>query len=215
VTGTVVLIAYVVRIRPWHLRWGATDAEVYQSLPGDELVLHPKLTATHAITIHASAAEVWPWLVQMGQGRAGFYSYDWLENVFGLEIHNADRIIPEYQVLKVGDLVPVAPGGFGPPVVALEPNRVLVLGGTLDTRTGRTLAASHNVPAEYHAVSWVFFLEPVDAKTTRLIERFRADWSPSLRNALFNRVLLEPASFVMERKMLLGIKERAERKGNK
>jgi hypothetical protein len=213
--GAVVLIAYVVGIRPWHLRWGATAAEVHQSLPGDELVLHPKLAATHAITIHASAAEVWPWLVQMGQGRGGFYSYDWLENLFGLEIHNADRIIPEYQVLKVGDIVPLARDGFGPPVVALEPNRVLVLGGTFDPRTRRTVRPSDRVPAEYYSSSWVFFLEPIDAKTTRLIERLRGDWSPSLRNTLFNRVLLEPASFGMERKMLLGIKERAERKGSK
>jgi len=157
-------------IRPWHLRWGATDAEVQRPLPGDELVPNPKLAATHVITIRASAAEIWPWRVQMGQGRGGFYSYDWLENLFGLDIHNADRIIPGFQNLKVGDIIPMAPGGFGPPVVVLEPDRVLVLGGTLDTRTGRTVNVNDAMPGTFFRSSWVFFLDPVDERTTRLIE---------------------------------------------
>ena len=87
-------------VRPWHLRWGATDAEVARALPGDELVPDAKISSTHAITIRAAPAEVWPWLVQLGQGRGGFYSYDWIEDAMGLEIHSADRILPEYQELK-------------------------------------------------------------------------------------------------------------------
>jgi hypothetical protein len=84
-------------LRPWRTRWGATDAEVRKKLPGDELMPHPKWGYTHAVTIKAPVAEVWPWIVQMGQGKAGFYSYEFLENLVGCDFHNADRIIPEFQ----------------------------------------------------------------------------------------------------------------------
>lgn len=177
-------------------------------LPGDELVATPKMVDTRAITIHASAAEVWPWVVQIGQGRGGFYSYDWLENLLGLNIHSADRIIPEFQDLKVGDVVPLEPGGTGPPVAAIEPNRVLVLGGRVDSQAGKAYAVSK--PDDYFYSTWVFYLDPIDEKTTRLIVRFRLDWKPSLKNTLAYRFVLEPVHFVMERKMLLGIKQRAE-----
>jgi hypothetical protein len=89
-------------LRSWRTKWGATDAEVHRSLPGDELVPHPKWGYAYAITIRASAVDVWPWLVQMGQDRGGMYSYEWLENLVGGDIHNADRIIPELQPLEVG-----------------------------------------------------------------------------------------------------------------
>src|SRR5215831_18016805 len=94
-TVVAVAVAYVFLVKPWHTRWGANDAEVTGSLPGDDLVSKPKILATHAITIQGSAAEVWPWLVQIGQGRAGFYSYEWIENLMGLNVTNADRILPE------------------------------------------------------------------------------------------------------------------------
>src|SRR5512136_466510 len=90
-------------LRRGRIRWGATGDEVRQALPGDELVLHPKWSYTNAITVRATAAEVWPWLAQMGQGRGGFYSYEFLENLVGCGIHNADRILPEFQNLQVGD----------------------------------------------------------------------------------------------------------------
>ena len=91
--GAGALAAYVFLIRPWHLKWGATEEELKMPLPGDELVKHPKLNATHAITINAPVAEVWPWLVQVGQKRGGFYSYTWLENLVGCEMSNADQIV--------------------------------------------------------------------------------------------------------------------------
>lgn len=94
--GLAGLYAFV--IRPWHLPWGATDAEVEMTLPCDELVEHPKLNATHAITIDAPASGIWPWLVQMGQTRGGFYSYAWLENAVGCRMHNADRFIPSGRI---------------------------------------------------------------------------------------------------------------------
>ena len=84
------LAAYVFLVRPWHLKWGATDEETKMILPGDELFEHPQLNATHAITINAPVKKVWPWLVQIGQNRGGFYSYTWLENLVGCDMHNAD-----------------------------------------------------------------------------------------------------------------------------
>jgi hypothetical protein len=204
-----VVVAYVFLVKPWHTRWGANDAEVTGSLPGDDLVSKPKISATHAITIQGSAAEVWPWLVQIGQGRAGFYSYEWIENLMGLNVTNADRILPEFQKLKVEDLVPLAPNGFGFPVALLEPNRVLVLGGRVDARTSGPQALEDRTA--YYEISWAFFLQPIDAHTTRLIERFRMDWSPeTFGNTLYYRAILEPGSFIMERRMLLGIQERVE-----
>ena len=102
--GAGTLAAYALAVRPWHVRWGATDEEVNERLPGDELVRHPNVEATHAVTIKAPAEEVWPWLVQIGQDKGGFYSYSWLENLAGCRLRNADRIVPEFQRLKVGAL---------------------------------------------------------------------------------------------------------------
>ena len=209
ILAALVVLAYLFLIRPWHLRWGASDAEVARSLPGDDLVPQAKLSATHAITIHASVSEVWPRIVQMGQGRGGFYSYDWLENLFGCDIHNADRIIPEWQMLKPGDAVRLHPQAPPMPVELVEAERVIVLHA--DSRTGPPIAGVKMKPGDYMATTWVFYLEPVDAHSTRLIERFRLDWNPKFSITLANRCLLEPASFIMERKMLLGIKQRAER----
>jgi hypothetical protein len=206
-----VVAVYALLIRPWHVRWGATDAEVAESLPGDDLVPQPKISATHAITIQGSVADVWPWLVQIGHGRAGFYSYEGIENLLGLNIHNSNQILPEFQGLKVGDVVPLAPDGAGVPVAFLEPNRLLVLGGRVDAQTKGPLRLEDKSPGAYYEASWGFFLQPIDAHTTRLIERFRMDWGPeTFANALFYRGVLEPGSFMMERKMLLGIKERVE-----
>ena len=191
-TGAGVLAAYAWGIRPWHLRWGATDEEARQPLPGDELAPSPKLKATHAITINAPAADVWPWLVQMGQTRGGFYSYTWLENLVGCHMHNADEVVTEWQELKVGDKVWLHPKAPPVEVAAIEPGRAIVLKG------------------------WgAFVLQPIDEKTTRLIIRSQGDYNPDLKNRILNfflwRVVFEPAHFVMERKMLLGIKARAEK----
>jgi hypothetical protein len=204
--GAVAFAAYWHWLRPWHLRWGATEAEVRRALRGDELLPNPKLLATHAITIHAPAAEVWPWVTQIGQGRGGFYSYTWIENLLGCNIHNADRIHPEWQNLKAGDLILLHPKIPPIPAVIVEQGRVIVLHA--DTRQG--LRSNLVKPGEYLATTWGFYLEPVDEHTTRLIGRFRSDYSPTPMNTFFYRVILEPGSFIMERKMLLGIKERAE-----
>jgi hypothetical protein len=119
-----VVLVYWLCVRPWHLRRDATDDEVQQPLPGDELAPpHPKLNTTHAITIHAPAVDVWPWLVQIGQDRGGFYSYTWLENLVGCHMRNADRLRPAWQRLAVGDSVwlhPKAPPSLGPPCLHLR-----------------------------------------------------------------------------------------------
>ena len=206
IVGAVAFAAYWHWLRPWHLRWGATEVEVRRALPGDELLPNPKFSATHAITIHAPAGQVWPWLAQIGQGRGGFYSYTWIENLLGCGIRNADRVHPEWQNLKAGDPILLHPKIPPLPAVILEPGRVIVLHG--NTRQG--LGSNLVKPGDYLATTWGFYLEPVDEHTTRLIERFRSDYNPTPMNTFFNRVILEPGSFIMERKMLLGIKERAE-----
>lgn len=205
--GTAAAAVYALVLRPRHMRWGAAASEVSRPLPGDELVPTPRYRATHAVTIRAAPQDIWPWLVQIGQGRGGFYSYDFIENAMGLNIHSANQILPEFQNLKAGDTIPLAPDGSGIPVVSVEPNRALVLGGTMDENSEGAFKTS---PGEFFSASWAFVLEPVAADVTRLIERFQLDYSPSPAATLFYRVFLEPGSFIMERKMLLGIKARAE-----
>lgn len=208
-TGAALVAAYSLLARPWHLRWGSRDEEIGRTYPGDELIPEPKLNATHAITINATPSQVWPWLVQIGQGRGGFYSYEWIENLMGLDIHNASQIMSEHQSLKVGDQIPLAADNFGIPVAILEPEKTLVLHG--DTRLDSAAIPTMN-PGDFLAVTWAWYLVPLDENTTRLIERWRGDWNASPQNWLFMRVFLEPGAFIMERKMLLGIKQRAEGK---
>ncbi len=206
-----VLIALAVLtpfLRRRRTRWGATDEEVKRRLPGDDVVTSPRWRWTHAVTIEAPPAEVWPWLAQIGQGKAGFYSYELLENLIGCHIHNADCIVPELQRLEVGDVVRLYPD-MGLPVAAVEPGHALVLGTRVDTRTARPESAD-DMPDGYLNLSWAWLLEEHNGGT-RLLTRWQADYSASLANRLgFGPLLLEPISFVMDRKMLLGIKRRAE-----
>ncbi|HEX7974849.1 MAG TPA: hypothetical protein VF498_10600, partial [Anaerolineales bacterium] len=132
--GAAATAAYILAVRPWHEAWGAGKTELARSLPGDDLVPQPKVNATHAITISAPASAVWPWLVQIGEGRGGFYSYTWIEKMMGANIENSERILPEYQQLKVGDIVPFYQKS-GPPVAAIEPGRYLVIGGRIDAQS--------------------------------------------------------------------------------
>lgn len=197
------LILYFGFLRPLFLTWGSTPAEVEKYLPGDELVAEPKLASTRTITIYAHPFKVWPWLVQMGQDRGGFYSYQWLENLMGLEIQNAREIIPEYQNLKVGDTIKFSPKG-GMKVLALEQGRALVLGGVRDPKRDPE-GKSPEIDA-----SWVFYLDLAEENITRLNVRFRMTWKPSFLVWMAYRLILEPSHFIMERKMLLGLKKRAE-----
>ena len=193
-------VGVAIAARPWHVRWGTTAAERMLRLPGDELVPVSRYRMDRAVTIRAPADAVWPWLVQIGQDRGGFYSYDRLERLIGDDIHNADRIHPEWQRLERGDLVRATQPGYlggvlgedlGWRVAAIEPGRALVLEG------------------------WgAFVLHPQPDGTTRLHVRMRQPGMPSLAGVALGPaglLLFEPAHFIMERGMLLGVRERAER----
>ncbi len=194
----------------WYRRWGANEAEVQAAMPGDEYVPRPRSDITCAININASTSEVWKWIAQIGCQRAGWYSYDLLDNG---GMPSADRIIPEYQQLEIGDVVKaMTQGAFGFPVAAIEPGRRLTLGGTMNTATGQ--GADPNDPGlkSYFSGDLTFLLKPLDAHRARLVFRMRTGWNPSRLNTFAYRVMLEPISFVMMRKMLLGLRERAERR---
>jgi hypothetical protein len=203
-------VLYVFLVRPWHLSWGATQEEVLARLPGDDLVRQPKCEATHAITIHAPAAQVWPWFVQLGQDRAGFYSYTWLENLFGCHMRNTYRIVPEWQELKPGDGVLFHPRFPRIPAAVVEPSRALVIGGLLDPKTGRPVQRGEAKPDACPATSWAFVLREEGERRTRLVVRLRGRWPKGLRGWLANRLFWEPAHFIMERRMLLTVKRLAE-----
>lgn len=195
------LLAWAWLFRHFQLRWGATTAEAEGGLPGDDIVATADLQSTRAITIAAPAEAVWPWLAQMGQGRGGLYSYDFLENLAGLDIHSASRIHPEWQDIKAGDRFHLAPAASADLEVGLvDRGKALVL---------RVPAGSPPGPFDF---SWAFVLQPQSGGTARLLVReryaYRQWWARCLVEAV------EVASFVMSRRMLHGIRSRAEGPGH-
>ncbi len=202
--------AYSFILLPRLRRWGATHDEVSRPLPGDELVAAPLYTTTHAITVRAAAAEVWPWLVQIGQNRAGFYSYDALENLAGLKVRSADRVHPEWQDLRAGqDYVTLDPDETMKMTVAVvEPPRAFVV------RSGSPGEPPQEAGSLFRgemAWTWGFYLEPAGPAVSRLIIRSRASWRRTWPAACAQAFGLEPAHFIMEEGMLRGIRDRAER----
>ena len=180
-------------IRRRHLRWGATNAELAGEMPGDEIVPNPSFNTTRAITIEAPPEAVWPWLVQIGFGRAGFYSYDLFDNAGR---PSAETILPEYQSPKVGDWVPMASKvnettAFK--IVGIEPNQWMLWQKPDST--------------------WAWKLVTLESTRTRLVTRLKAryEWRRSPGNALLSLILLEFGDFPMMRKLLRGVKARAER----
>ena len=212
-------------VRPWWHRWGVDPAEAGTALPGDDVVPDAPISDTRAITIDAPPAAVWPWLVQMGFGRAGWYSYDAID----MKGRSADRILPDVGTLAVGDIVPTHPGG-GFEVKAIEPGRALVLYLDTDLVGSQADAARASAegttppnlqaagafmgaaqPTEF-AASWAFVIEPLGDGRTRLIERFRVNLSGGDRPwTRFTLPFMGFGVFAMVRKQLLGIKTRAER----
>jgi hypothetical protein len=178
-------VAYAARLVPWMRSWGATADERNMALPGDVAVPDPALRTTRAVSIGAPPERVWPWLAQIGQERGGFYSYEWLENLAGCRMRNADAVHPEWQQRRVGETVMLHPAR-GMPVSLFEPGRAFGIEG------------------------WgVYALEPEPGgRGTRLLARTRVG---RRGEAVFYAALVELPHFVMERKMLLGIKRRAER----
>jgi hypothetical protein len=172
------------------LNWGATADEAARPLPGDELLEDADVVATRAITVDAPASAVWPWLVQMGPGRGGAYTYDWIENLFGLDMHSATEILPEFQELEVGRVLRSRGGTMGMRIEILEPEHVL------------------SSRSEDGTWVWTFVLEDERGRT-RLLSRNRIRVGGSLGGRLA-MLAMEPGSLVMEHRMLRGIKERAE-----
>ena len=152
VVVAIAVCASVAVLRAQSLRWGATDEEVSLVLPGDELVPHADLRVTRAVTVDAAVAGVWPWIAQLGQGRGGFYSYDFLENLVGCDIHSADRIVAEWQSIEVGDEVNLYPGG-GLVVAGMKAGRALVLRGGMPM--ARTPSPYDFTWASCSIVSWM------------------------------------------------------------
>jgi hypothetical protein len=176
--------AYWLWIQPWQHRWGATDEELRRAMPGDD-ILPDAASTTRAITIAAPAEQVWPWLVQLGYGRGGWYSYDWIDNDGQ---PSADRILPELQQLRVGDQILMLPG-MGPRVRKVESPHYFVAG---DQKAG----------------IWCLALYPVQ-RGCRLVSRWRVDW-PLTPATAFWILVSDPGAFIVERKMLKGIRSRAE-----
>ncbi len=176
--------------RPWHSRWGATDDEVMLPMPGDELIENPTFDVTRAITIRACPEEIWPWIVQIGYGRAGFYSYDLLDN---LGKPSADRIIPELQAIEVGTWIPMS-------------------GKVTDETAFRVTAFEPNswMLWEKAASTWAWKLVPVDDESTRLIIRLKCFYRWTRPTIISDLILMEIGDFPMMRKLMLGIKQRAE-----
>jgi len=200
--GFAATMGYACLLRPRMLSWGANPDELSSHLPGDELIPDRLTQTTRAIDILAPKERVWPWIIQIGQGRGGFYSYDWLENAFGLDIHSADQILPEYQKLVEGDLIPFW-SSVGVTVRQISPPEFLVLAGSFDPKN------------EEVGGSWTFFLKETGPTQCRLLIRTRiAAFHPRWFSQLISFKIIEPAHFVMERGMLFGIKQRAEKAKN-
>jgi hypothetical protein len=186
-------VLYWFPIRWWMSRWGTTPSDLARVMAGDGLVANPTFSYTMTVIVNAPPEDIWPWLVQMGYQRGGLYSYDWLDRLFGyLDRPSATSILPEFQQLAVGDAIPL---GQGPswPVAVIEPCRALVL-------DMRNMGGFDWV--------WQFGLYTVDEKRTRLVSRSRIRTQTAWAR-LFTYVI-EPAGFLMTRRMLLGLKQRAE-----
>jgi len=196
------LLAALLAARRYQQVWGATPEEAAAELPGDEILGDADLVATRAVSIQAPPEDVWPWLVQLGQGRGGFYSYDRLQSFLGLYIDNAEEIVPEWQQLGPGDAVYLAPDA---PLVAavVDPERALVLHGTPDLAE-----PTAREPVMPFGFTWAFVLRPGPRGTTRLVVRERYAYLEPWAGPMVETVQI--ASFVMTERMLRGIKERAE-----
>ncbi len=185
----VLVLFYMKIIRPWQLRWGATDGEIKRSMPGDEIVDRPSFNATRAVTINAPAENIYPWIAQMGVTRAGWYSYDLLDN---LAKPSAESVLVEYQDVQVGDLIPMSPDGKqGMRVKDLRRNEWMLWWDNIGDTT------------------WVWEIKSESEAVSRLVTRVRVKYRWFSPVIAFN-MLIEFLDIVMMRKCMLGIKRRAE-----
>lgn len=191
--------AYTFAVRPWFLSWGTTAPERRQALLGDDAWIGGAVTGTRAVTIEAPPEKVWPWLVQIGQDRAGFYSYTWLENLALADIHNTYVIRPEWQGREVKDFIRSVKPGY--------------MFGLLKEKDGYAgwrvpfIAAGRSMTLKYWGT---FALEPAGTGGTRFFIRSRGEPVPGVLGRLASFWVLDPAHFVMEKKMMTEIKRLAE-----
>lgn len=192
-------------LRGGRSHWGVDEATAQREYPGDELVPEPSWAWTHGVEIGAPIERVWPYVAQIGQGKAGFYSYQWLENLAGCEIQNAGRAHEEWIHPRVGDEIKLHPKAPGLRIAAMKEGEWLV--ARSPEREGDPGGDGPEA-----AVSWLFYLERLGEDRTRFISRYRVRHGGSWKSELaFGRAVAEPVGFVMDRRMLLGVKERAER----
>jgi hypothetical protein len=210
--------AYQLGFKPWQRRWQADPDKSAAVLPGDDLVPEPQFQQTMAVTIAATPGQIWPWLLQMGYGRAGWYSYDAIDM-----LGNSSREIrPDLQDVHVGQIVPFAPGGMAFRVEVVEPERALVLYGDSELIAQQQHATAEHEGAGLKMVgllsdanmsafrmSWAFVLEPAGEGRTRLLERFRTTTTPGPGQQVVAPII-DVGHFLMTRKQMLGIRERAE-----
>jgi hypothetical protein len=214
-----VAAGYQLAFKPWRQKWAAGPEDAAKPLPGDDLVPDAQFNETMAVTMEVPPSAVWPWLLQLGYGRGGWYSYDLID----MEGQSAREIVPELQALEVGQMVPIAPdAGFR--VSVLEPERTLVLYADSESFERKPAAGEEPVEAGRDKVlgflsdanmrdfrmSWAFVLEPLEGGRTRLLERFRTVTTPGPVAAI-TEPLISVGHFLMTRRQMLGIKERAER----
>jgi hypothetical protein len=198
ITLGVIILFYIVFLRYVLLNWGATDAEMKKYYPGDSIVADPGYINVLAVTVHKAPSDVWPWIAQMGLNKGGFYSYTWIENLFGCNLHNADRLHPEWQNAKQGDYEPVCataekneiPGWV---IHTLIPNRTFVYRKSTDS-------------------TWTmgFYIDSVSENSCRLITRMRYVTPKKFLPYVAEKVWFEWAHCIMQRGSITGIRKRAE-----
>ena len=202
-------LVYHLGLRPWCLHWGTTSSELNSTLPGDDLFPAYASDATHAITIHAPPEKIWPWLMQIGQDRSGFYSYTFLENAIACQMPEVHRLVPGWKPRETGETVwfcvPKRYRGEGKMIAGVvEPGRSYAM---VSVHDWQRLQAGDNI----QEVIWSFTLQPSQDGQTRLIARLRTGPPPTLGARLLGRLFWEPAHFVMEQKMLRTIRDLAEK----
>ena len=204
IAGSIVflLFIYVGFLWPWCVTWGTVKDEADENYPGDKIIQAPLSVSTRAITINSPAIYIWPWIVQMGQGRGGFYSYGFLQN----DMKNADTILTNFQTLEVGDRIVLDKRSKFDIVASVDPYNYLIL-HTANFKTG----GPTTLKKDGFVGTWTFILRPLALDQTRFIIRTRNVYENNFNNFITWRLLTEPASFFMEQKMMRTIKANAEK----